>query len=65
VLQPFRGRGYGVALVRAIVSHPELQAVTMTLATADAHELYRRFGFGTHSQPERQMIRAGTFLDAS
>jgi GNAT superfamily N-acetyltransferase len=62
VLQPFRGRGYGVALVQAIMSHPDLRAVTMTLGTADAHELYRRFGFGEHSQPERQMIRVGTFL---
>jgi GNAT superfamily N-acetyltransferase len=62
VLQPFRGRHYGVALVAAILSHPELQTVTMTLATADAHELYRRFGFGAHSHPERQMIRDGSFL---
>jgi GNAT superfamily N-acetyltransferase len=62
VLQPFRGRGYGVALVQAILSHPQLQAVTMTLATADAHELYRRFGFGAPSRPDHQMIRVGSFL---
>lgn len=60
VLQSFRGNGYGVALVEAIMSHPELQGVTMTLATKDAHGLYRRFGFGPHTQPERQMIRFGT-----
>ncbi len=62
VLQPFRGRGYGAALLAAIMSHPQLQAVTMTLATDDAHELYRRFGFGPHPHPERQMVRFGSFL---
>lgn len=62
VLQAFRGRGYGVALMEAILSHPDLKAVAMTLATADAHGLYRRFGFGPHSRPERQMLREGTFL---
>lgn len=62
VLQPFRGRGYGVAIVQSILAHPDLQTVTMTLATADAHELYRRFGFTAHPRPERQMIRGGTFL---
>jgi predicted GNAT family N-acyltransferase len=59
VLPAFRGQGYGVALIEAIISHPELQVVTMTLATKDAHELYRRFGFGPHTHPERQMIRFG------
>ncbi len=52
VLQPFRGKGYGVALIQAIVSHPDLRAVAMTLATNDAHELYGRFGFGPHSHPD-------------
>jgi GNAT superfamily N-acetyltransferase len=60
VLQPFRGKGYGVALIEAIMSHPDLQLITMTLATKDAHELYRRFGFGPHTHPERQMIRFGS-----
>jgi GNAT superfamily N-acetyltransferase len=62
VLQPFRGRGFGKALVEAIMSHPELQVVTMTLATTDAHDLYRRFGFGPHPHPDRQMVRFGSFL---
>jgi GNAT superfamily N-acetyltransferase len=64
VLQPFRGRGYGVALVQAILSHPELQSCTMTLATADAHELYRRFGFAAPARPEQQMIRVGNFFQS-
>jgi predicted GNAT family N-acyltransferase len=62
VLRRFRGKGYGVALIQAIMSHPDLQAVAMTLATNDAHELYTRFGFGPHTHPERQMVRSGTFL---
>lgn len=62
VLEPFRGRGYGVALIKAIVMHPELQGVTMTLATKDAHELYGRFGFTPHPHPERQMVRSGGSL---
>ena len=64
VLKPLRGKGYGVALVEAIMSHPDLQIVTMTLATNDAHELYRRFGFDLHIHPERQMVRPGNFLGA-
>jgi GNAT superfamily N-acetyltransferase len=62
VLPPYRRRGYGVALVAGILSHPELRTVTMTLATADAHERYRRFGFGALTQPDRQMIRLGSFI---
>ncbi len=41
-----RGCGLGIALVTAILAHPELATVTRwTLATADAHRLYARFGF--------------------
>ena len=62
VLPAYRGRRYGVALVERILAHPELRSVTMTLATADAHGLYRRFGFGEPDQPGHQMIRPGSFL---
>ncbi len=62
VLPAFQGRGYGKALVRAIVTHPDLRDVAFMLGTADAHGLYEPFGFGTHPQPERVMVRAGTFL---
>ncbi len=44
-----RGHGLAVALVTAILAHPELATVTRwTLATADAHRLYARFGFRSH-----------------
>ena len=43
--------------------HPELQVVTMTLATTDAHDLHSRFGFGPYPNPDRQMVRIGSFLE--
>jgi GNAT superfamily N-acetyltransferase len=41
-----RGHGLGKRLVAAILEHPDLQGLRRwMLGTADAHELYRRFGF--------------------
>ena len=41
-----RGHGLGRALVETILAHPELATVShWTLRTADAHGLYRRYGF--------------------
>ena len=46
VLEPHRGHGLGIWLVEALLSHPRLDRVRLTiLGTADAHELYGRFGF--------------------
>ncbi|HEX5631131.1 MAG TPA: GNAT family N-acetyltransferase [Acidimicrobiia bacterium] len=56
-----RGRGVGGALVAAAVDHPELAALKrFVLATADAHEVYRRHGFEVLDHPERWMMRRGT-----
>jgi GNAT superfamily N-acetyltransferase len=41
-----RGRGLGRELVREAVEHPEHRDLRWILGTADAHELYRSFGFG-------------------
>jgi GNAT superfamily N-acetyltransferase len=47
VLKEFRGRGYSKLLVEHILAHPDLSTVVrFTLHTADAHGLYRQFGFG-------------------
>ena len=47
VLDSERGRGVGKWLVETVVSHPDLRGVRRwLLATRDAQELYRRFGFG-------------------
>jgi GNAT superfamily N-acetyltransferase len=41
-----RGRGLSKWLVECILAHPELQNLRRwILATRDAHELYRRYGF--------------------
>jgi GNAT superfamily N-acetyltransferase len=41
-----RGGGLGVWLVQTVLEHPELTGLRRwILATADAHELYARFGF--------------------
>jgi GNAT superfamily N-acetyltransferase len=46
VLDAHRGKGLGVWLVETIVGDPELAGLRFVLATADAHGLYERFGFG-------------------
>jgi GNAT superfamily N-acetyltransferase len=53
-----RGHGLGKRLVTAILEHPELQGLRRyMLATADAHGLYRRFGFEELHGVERFMAR--------
>ena len=58
VLDAYRGKGLGKWLVEVILSHPELQRFRRwVLATKDAHELYRQFGFIELKRPERWMER--------
>ena len=46
VIDSHSGQGLGVWLVETVTTLPELQAVRRwLLGTADAHELYRKFGF--------------------
>ena len=46
ILDEYRGQGLAKWLMEVIVSHPELQGFRRwVLATKDAQELYRRFGF--------------------
>lgn len=45
VLGAYRGRGLGVELVREAVDNGPQAKLNWTLATDDAHGLYRRFGF--------------------
>jgi GNAT superfamily N-acetyltransferase len=53
-----RGEGLGVWLMECIVSHPDLQGLRRwMLATRDAHELYRKVGFGPPADPGRMMER--------
>lgn len=58
VLPEHRGRGFSKELVNSVVSYPELQGLRrFTLHTADAHGLYRQFGFGAALKPETYMER--------
>lgn len=58
ILEEARGRGLGTWLMEVILSHPELQGFRRwSLATKDAHEIYRRFGFSELKRPERWMER--------
>lgn len=53
-----RGRGLGTFLVQCAADHPALQGLrAWTLATRDAHGLYRRFGFAPLAHPENRMLR--------
>jgi GNAT superfamily N-acetyltransferase len=45
VLDEYRGRGLGEALVREVVEHGELARLRWLLHTQDMHPLYRKVGF--------------------
>jgi GNAT superfamily N-acetyltransferase len=55
VLEEHQGRGLGVELVRFSVDEGPYVSTKWFLHTADAHELYERFGFGRPN--ERVMER--------
>lgn len=46
IIGPFRGRGLGKRLVKAVVDRPELAGLRLwILGTRDAHDLYGKYGF--------------------
>ena len=52
----YRQQGLGKWLVECILNHPELQGLRRwMLATKDAHDLYRRYGFTPLEHPEKLM----------
>lgn len=58
ILEEHRGLGLSKWLMETILAHPDLQQFRRwVLATKDAHELYRRFGFRELKRPERWMER--------
>jgi len=58
IVEEYRALGLGVWLIEVITSHPHLQGFRRwLLATRDAHELYRRFGFNEVTEPKRWMER--------
>ena len=53
VLERHRGRGLGKWMMEVVFSHPELQGLRRwMLATRDAHELYREYGFAELEDPQ-------------
>lgn len=58
VLPEHQGDGLGAAMVETIVEHPDVVDIKWQfLATADAHELYARFGYTSLDEPTRWMHR--------
>ncbi|HJQ70033.1 MAG TPA: GNAT family N-acetyltransferase [Blastocatellia bacterium] len=56
ILEEFRGRGLGLWLIEAVMSHPDLQGLRRwMLVTRDAHGLYRKSGFADLKNPESIM----------
>lgn len=56
VLDSHRGIGLSKWLMQTILGHPELQGLRRwVLATADAHGLYKQFGFGPLAKPDNWM----------
>jgi GNAT superfamily N-acetyltransferase len=56
IAEDVRGEGLGKWLIETILAHPDLQGLRRwMLATADAHGLYRQFGFSELAAPERWM----------
>jgi len=56
VVPGYRGRGLSKWLMECIIAHPDLQGLRRwMLATHDAHELYRQYGFSALKAPERWM----------
>jgi GNAT superfamily N-acetyltransferase len=56
VLPEHRGAGLGKLLVESALSYPAFRGMKRWfLGTADAHELYRQFGFSELVNPGRLM----------
>lgn len=64
ILEPHRRQGLSKALMRCMLSHPDLQGLRRwMLMTRDAQGLYRQFGFENPATPQNVMEirRAGLY----
>jgi GNAT superfamily N-acetyltransferase len=58
IIEEYRRHGLAKWLMEIMINHPKLQGFRRwVLATKDAHELYRRYGFEELKRPERWMER--------
>jgi N-acetylglutamate synthase-like GNAT family acetyltransferase len=56
IIEEYRGLGLSKWLMEVIMVHPDLQGLRrMMLATRDAHELYKKFGFTLLNNVDRWM----------
>ena len=56
IIEEYRGLGLSKWLMEFIMSYPDLQGLRrMILATRDAHELYKKFGFTPLNNVDRWM----------
>ena len=56
ILEEHRGKALGKWLMECVTGHPALQGLRrFSLATRDAHGLYRQFGFRELSNPDVMM----------
>ena len=54
--EDYRAHGIGKWLMETVMGHPDLQGLRRwTLATRDAHGLYRQFGWDALQSPEKWM----------
>jgi N-acetylglutamate synthase-like GNAT family acetyltransferase len=67
IIDAHRGKGLSIWLIREILSHPDLQGLRrINLATRDAHDLYKKFGFQELSSPDRimEILNADVYKNA-
>lgn len=58
ILPTHRRKGYSKQLMKAINNEPQLKSCKVwMLKTADAHNLYKQFGYRELAQPEKVMER--------
>ena len=56
ILSDCQGKGLGKMLMAEIMAHKDLQEIKRWgLATNDAHDLYKKFGFNELSKPQNMM----------
>lgn len=56
IIDEHRGKGYASILMEAVMNEPKLQQIKIWgLATLDAHNLYKKFGFTEVANPEKLM----------
>jgi len=52
----YRGKGLGQWLMNCIFKHPELKHTAFALATSDAHNFYKKFGFNDNNCMTRPIL---------